>query len=180
MVFVFFKGRLPISLAFRLMPLEAVNRFAFASQKFSAEDVIAILKARYSGDDSQQEKQKMLFQDVLTSILRDWANEDASSILKSWANEDAKLIRKDWASAGCSLLHCFVMFCTGKSYLPHPSENFKITVSFEKEVGKDYLPRGHTCVNEIALPVQAYNANRETFQQKLRMSIAQCNIYTMH
>ena len=169
-MFVFFKGRLPISLAFRLMPLEAVNCFAFASQKFSAEDVISRLEVTYSEDEIHREKQKLLFQDVLPSILRDWAN---IKDLTDWAIE--KNAGGDW-----SLLHCFVKFCTGQSYLPHPSQKFKITVLFDVKLAENDFPECHTCENMIEIPVQAYHANREDFEQKLKESVAHCNKFLMN
>jgi hypothetical protein len=166
-MFVFCKDNLPpISNLFRLTPLEAVNRFAFASQKFSAEDVIAILEAKYSKDETLQETQKMLFGDVLKPILRDWANEDAGTKR--------------------SRLHCFVEFCTGQTYLPHPSQPFKIEVIFEEKshekdsTDKERLPACYTCINQLCLPEEAYDANREIFEPKLELSVAHCKSFSMH
>jgi hypothetical protein len=158
-----YKDRLDFSFFFGLMPLEAVNRFVFGNSKYSAEDVIARLEVKYCGEEILRETQKMLIEEVLKPILRDWANEDCGN--------------------GNTLLSRFVKFCTGKSYLPHPSQTkTKIMVEFEGEelLSKDAFPKAHTCENMLGLPEQAYDANRETFESKLRESVKYCDVYSMH
>lgn len=160
-MFVFCEGHLPVSLAFSFMPLQAVNRFAFGTQKFSAEDVIARLHPTYGGEEALQETQKMLFEEVLKPILRDWAS-------------------KDTDSDGKSQLHRFLKFCTGQWYLPHPSQPFKIEVLFEEKESEDWLPEAHTCHNMLSFPLTAYNANQEILEQNLGQAVAQCDLFVMH
>jgi hypothetical protein len=142
-----------LSSHFRYVPLEAVDRLIFASHNFTAQDLYSILEPMYEGDETLQESQKMLFEQALPEILEKWAVDERT------------------------MLHRFVEFCTGQSYLPDMGSTFKIYVKFETESvegnssSEERLPESHTCERILSLPKSAYGSDSELFEKKLRQSI---------
>lgn len=143
------------------MPLAYVNRLFFASHKFKACKLKGILTSEYSEDQTLKETQVLLVENVLPEILDDWEKKEVKS------------------REGDSMLNAFLFHCTGQTYLPDPKvePDFKIKVVFEVSTGEGQsssasrLPEVHTCVKWLSLPLEAYNGDREIFEEKLSKSI---------
>lgn len=143
------------------MPLEAVERMTQATHNYTAEDVLAIMVPKYEGDDSLQQLQKKLFTQALPELLKKWQKE------------------------GRTMLHRFLCFCTGHTYLP--AGDFEIKIKFEKNtvegnsISDLRLPESHTCVKTLSIPQTAYNGDVEVFKSKLTQAVASgYNLFNMH
>jgi hypothetical protein len=154
----------PLSDCLSSISLENVEHLAFATHKFSAEDLFKTLHPTYSKDDTLKEIQKHFFNESLKQVLESWAKENRGR------------------------LHGFVEYCTGQTYLnTDPHSDFKIEIVFEQKAapgnsGSDErLPEVHTCEMTLSFPPTAYNGNPEKLDEKLGKAIDICrNQYTMN
>jgi hypothetical protein len=88
-----------------------------------------------------------------------------------------KEILEEWAVAeDRTMLHRFVEFCTGQSYLPDMGSTFKIYVAFEiasvegNSISEERPPESHTCDRILSLPKLAYGGDPALFKKKLRQA----------
>lgn len=153
----------PLSDCLSSISIENVERLAFATHEFSAEDLFKTLRPIYSNDDTLKEIQKHFF------------NESLKKVLKRWAKDNRER------------LHGFVEYCTGQTYLPDPHSGFKIKIVFEEKAalgnsGSDErLPEVHTCETTLSFPPTAYDGDYEKLNEKLGKAIDICrNQYTMN
>ena len=59
----------------------------------------------------------------------------------------------------------FLKHVTGLPYLNRSNPTIKIC--FDENIQENGYPRAHTCESELAVPPTAYDANKETFEEKL-------------
>lgn len=151
----------PISLCLSSFPLETVERLIFASQRFSAEELLSKMAEEYSGDDTLKQTQEIIYDQALRNIVDKWDKEDPKMLLR------------------------FVQFCTGQNYISRdPQAKFIITVAFELQTEEgesssdERLPESHTCINRLSIPVKAYNGDFEVFEAKLTEALEYYNMFT--
>ena len=77
-----------------------------------------------------------------------------------------------------SYINHFVHYCIGMPYIPDLDINtdFNITVEYnnikkEKMSNPGALPVAHTCTQELKIPLLAYDADIDVFEQKMDMAL---------